>query len=343
MKLVSPRLPQRDACALLSVSPWCHRALAANPKLWEGFMDTVATAWHSVPSAGNPFVVLDKKLRATARKLQGSRASCRICGMVRELEDCPHFNAGKGSVLTSDGTVEMEASVMDGTDMRCGAVSGLSTVVNPISLARRVMDKTPHIYLAFDGAEAFARGQGVETRDQSHFITEENIERLKNAKEANRVQIDYTQYNYTDPICAPNDDDNSRTGTVGCVAVDASGGLASATSTGGLVNKMAGRIGDTPVIGAGTYANALCAVSTTGKGEDIIRHTVARDVVAVMEHRGLSLEEAAARVVAGVPRGSVGLVAVSAAGEVTMPYNTTGMFRACATEDGYSEVAIWPA
>ncbi|XP_037409414.1 isoaspartyl peptidase/L-asparaginase-like [Triticum dicoccoides] len=156
-------------------------------------------------------------------------------------------------------------------------------------------------------------------------------------------QIDYTQYNYTDPICAPNDDDNSRTGTVGCVAVDALGGLASATSTGGLVNKMAGRIGDTPVIGAGTYANALCAVSTTGKGEDIIRHTVARDVVAVMEHRGLSLEEAAARVVAGVPRGSVGLVAVSAAGEVTMPYNTTGMVRACATEDGYSEVAIWPA
>nr|BAK02243.1 predicted protein [Hordeum vulgare subsp. vulgare] len=281
-----------------------------------------------------------------AAALRAGRSALDVVELVvRELEDCPHFNAGKGSVLTSDGTVEMEASVMDGAGMRCGAVSGLSTVVNPISLARLIMEKTPHIYLAFDGAEAFARDQGVEVRDQNHFITEENIDRLRNAKEANRVQIDYTQYNYTQPICAPNDndDDNSRTGTVGCVAVDASGSLASATSTGGLVNKMAGRIGDTPVIGAGTYANALCAVSTTGKGEDIIRHTVARDVVAVMEHRGLPLEEAAARVVAGVPRGSVGLVAVSAAGEVTMAYNTTGMFRACATEDGYSEVAIWPA
>ncbi|XP_071677689.1 isoaspartyl peptidase/L-asparaginase 1-like [Lolium perenne] len=151
-------------------------------------------------------------------------------------------------------------------------------------------------------------------------------------------QIDYTQ-----PMKAqPPTDDNSRIGTVGCVAIDSSGNLATATSTGGLVNKMAGRIGDTPIIGAGTYANHLCAVSATGKGESIIRHTVARDVAALMEHRGLPLKEAAARVVAGVPRGDVGLVAVSATGEVSMVYNTSGMFRACATEDGYSEVGIWP-
>lgn len=257
---------------------------------------------------------------------------------MRELENCPHFNAGRGSVLTTDGTVEMEASIMDGTTMGCGAVSGVSTVVNAISLARLVMDKTPHIYLAFQGAEAFARDQGVETVDPSHFITEENIDRLRQAKQANRVQIDYTQ-----PMEGqPPKDDNSRTGTVGCVAVDASRNLASATSTGGMVNKMAGRIGDTPVIGAGTYANALCAVSATGKGEAIIRHTVARDVAALMEHQGLTLRDAAEHVVAGVPRGNFGLVAVSVSGEISMPHNTTGMFRACATEGGYSEVGIWP-
>ncbi|MQM01635.1 hypothetical protein Taro_034382, partial [Colocasia esculenta] len=302
---------------------------------------------------------------------------------VRELENCPHFNAGRGSVLTTDGTVEMEACIMDGNSMKCGAVSGLSTVVNAISLARLVMEKTPHIYLAFDGAEAFAREQvgaifnfhllvldnvlcqvmketsqttciyknifltfGVEIIDASHFITPENVERLKQAKQAKRVQIDYTQ-----PVKGDSEDTkeatsvengDSQIGTVGCVAVDGLGNLAAATSTGGLVNKMVGRIGDTPIIGAGTYANSLCAISATGKGESIIRGTVARDVAAVMEYRGLSLKDAAAHVVARVPKGDAGLVAVSASGEVTMAFNTTGMFRACATEDGYSEVGIWP-
>ncbi|KAK9080385.1 hypothetical protein SSX86_000143 [Deinandra increscens subsp. villosa] len=260
--------------------------------------------------------------------------------VVRELENCPHFNAGKGSVLTMNGTVEMEACIMDGNSKKCGAVSGVTTVVNPISLARQIMEKTPHIYLAFDGAEAFAREQGLETVDKSHFITPENIERLKQAKEANRVQQDYTQ-----PIKPedPNElDGDSKLGTVGCVAVDGLGNLAAATSTGGLVNKMAGRIGDTPIIGAGTYANKFCAVSATGRGEAIIRETVAREVAAVMEYKGLGLKEAAAYIVDEVtPKGTTGLVAVSPTGEVAMPFNTTGMFRACATEDGFMEVAIW--
>ncbi|CAL5441536.1 unnamed protein product [Camellia sinensis] len=264
---------------------------------------------------------------------------------VRELENCPHFNAGRGSVLTSDGTVEMEACIMDGKTKKCGAVSGLTTVVNPISLSRLVMEKTPHIYLAFDGAEAFAREQGVETLDRSHFITAENIERLKQAKEANRVQLDYTlptpKEQAKETIVAEGD---SQIGTVGCVAVDNNGNLATATSTGGLVNKMVGRIGDTPIIGAGTYANSLCAVSATGKGEAIMRATVARDVAALMEYRGLSLKEATAYVIEEcAPKGTAGLVAVSANGEVTMQFNTTGMFRACATEDGYSEMGIWPS
>ncbi|KAJ1388547.1 Peptidase T2, asparaginase 2 [Sesbania bispinosa] len=265
--------------------------------------------------------------------------------VVRELENVPNFNAGRGSVLTTRGTVEMEAAIMDGNTMKCGAVSGLTTVVNAISLARLVMDKTPHIYLAFDGAEEFARQQGVETVDSSHFITAENIERLKQAKEANRVQVDYTQpiKNDTEKE-TPLANGDSQIGTVGCVAVDSHGNLASATSTGGLVNKMVGRIGDTPVIGAGTYANELCAVSATGIGEAIIRGTVARDVAALMEFKGLSLIAAANCVVQErTPKGTLGLVAVSATGEVAMPFNTTGMFRACATEDGHSEIAIWPA
>ncbi|KAL7114818.1 hypothetical protein ACP275_04G145400 [Erythranthe tilingii] len=265
--------------------------------------------------------------------------------VVRELEDNPHFNAGRGSVLTSNGTVEMEACVMVGDTKKCGAVSGLTTVKNAVSLARLVMEKTPHIYLGFDGAEQFAREQGVETLDSSHFITPENVERLKQAKEANKVQIDYTQpiqrvEEEEESASLPNGD--SQIGTVGCVAVDSSGNLAAATSTGGLVNKMAGRIGDTPIIGAGTYANSLCAISATGKGEAIIRATVGRDVAALMEYKGLSLEKAAAYVVGEcAPIGTVGLVAVSANGQVTMPFNTNGMFRACATEDGYTHVGIW--
>lgn len=157
------------------------------------------------------------------------------------------------------------------------------------------------------------------------------------------LQLDYTQPIPKDAKSeTPLADGDSQIGTVGCVAVDNEGNLASATSTGGFVNKMVGRIGDTPIIGAGTYANTLCAISATGKGEAIIRATVARDVAALMEFKGLSLKEAAAHVVEEcVPRGNVGLIAVSSTGEITMPFNTTGMLRACATEDGHSEIGIW--
>ncbi|WMV35288.1 hypothetical protein MTR67_028673 [Solanum verrucosum] len=261
--------------------------------------------------------------------------------VVRELENDPHFNAGKGSVLTNNGAVEMEACIMDGSTKNCGAVSGLTTVVNAVSLARLVMEKTPHIYLAFEGAEAFAREQGVETVDSSHFITPQNIERLKQAKVANSVQVDYTQ---PIPIVdePPVSNGDSQIGTVGCVAVDSSGNLAAATSTGGLVNKMVGRIGDTPLVGAGTYANKFCAVSCTGKGEEIIRATVARDVAALMEYKGLTLKEATDYVIKeSTPKGTTGLIAVSSTGEVVTPFNTTGMFRACATQDGKTQIGIW--
>ncbi|PHU15366.1 Isoaspartyl peptidase/L-asparaginase [Capsicum chinense] len=236
--------------------------------------------------------------------------------VVRELENDPHFNAGKGSVLTNNGTVEMEACIMDGSTKNCGAVSGLTTVVNAVSLTRLVMEKTAHIYLAFDGAEAFAREQGVETVDSSHFITPHNIERLKQAKAANSVQVDYTQpLPIVDEPQVPNGD--SQIGTVGCVAVDSSGNLAAATSTGGLVNKM------------------------VGKGETIIRTTVARDVAALIEYKGLTLKEATDFVIKeSTPKGTTGLIAVSAAREVVTPFSTTGTFRACATQDGKKEIGI---
>ncbi|KAH0749605.1 hypothetical protein KY290_028837 [Solanum tuberosum] len=235
-----------------------------------------------------------------------------VVELVRELENDPHFNAGKGSVLTNNGTVEMEACIIDGSTKNCGAVSGLTTVVNA----------------------------GVETVDSSHFITPQNIERLKQAKAANSVQYDVNQKFklclsrlYTAYI---------NIGTVGCVAVDSSGNLAAATSTGGLVNKMVGRIGDNPLVGARTYANKFCAVSCTGKGEEIIRATVARDVAALMEYKGLTLKEATDYVIKeSTPKGTTGLIAVSATGEVVTPFNTTGMFRACATQDGKTQIGIW--
>ena len=272
--------------------------------------------------------------------------------VVRELESDPLFNSGRGSALTEKGTVEMEASIMDGPKRRCGAVSGLTTVKNPISLARLVMDKSPHSYLAFSGAEDFARQQGVELVENEYFITEENKGVLKLAKEANTIMFDYRiptiglescSAGAMNPILmnglpisvyAPE--------TVGCVVVDSQGRCAAATSTGGLMNKMTGRIGDSPIIGSGTYACNLCGVSCTGEGEAIIRGTLAREVGAVMEYKGLNLQGAVDYVIKErLDEGKAGLIAISNKGEVAYGFNTNGMFRGCATEDGFMEVGIW--
>ncbi|KAL9359579.1 hypothetical protein Peur_047702 [Populus x canadensis] len=274
--------------------------------------------------------------------------------VVRELETDPLFNSGRGSALTEKGTVEMEASIMDGPKRRCGAVSGLTTVKNPISLARLVMEKSPHSYLAFSGAEEFARQQGVETVDNGYFITGENLGMLKLAKEANSILFDYRIPAVGLESCSvgPSDDNLLAMNglpislyapeTVGCVVVDSQGRCAAATSTGGLMNKMTGRIGDSPLIGAGTYACDLCGVSCTGEGEAIIRGTLARDVAAVMEYKGLSLQEAVDFVVnERLDEGRAGLIAVSRNGEVACRFNTNAMFRGFATEDGFTEVGIW--
>lgn len=286
----------------------------------------------------------------------GSPALDVVEAVVRELETDPVFNSGRGSALTRRGTVEMEASIMDGRGRRCGAVSGVSTVKNPVSLARLVMDKSPHSYLAFNGAEEFAREQGLEVVDNSYFITEDNVGMLKLAKEANSILFDYRIPLAGTDTCSAVAVSDNRNGmvmnglpisiyapeTVGCAVVDSNGFCAAATSTGGLMNKMTGRIGDSPLIGSGTYACDLCAVSCTGEGEAIIRSTLARDVAAVMEYKGVGLQDAVDFCVKErLDEGFAGLIAVSRNGEVAYGFNCTGMFRGCATEDGFMEVGIW--
>ncbi|XP_024971481.1 probable isoaspartyl peptidase/L-asparaginase 2 isoform X2 [Cynara cardunculus var. scolymus] len=254
--------------------------------------------------------------------------------VVRELETDPIFNSGRGSALTENGTVEMEASIMDGSGRKCGAVSGLTSVKNPVSLARLVMDKSPHSYLAFSGAENFAKQMGVERMENDYFITEDNVGMLKQAKEANSILFDYRIPTSGYESCG--------VGTVGCVVVDSQGRCAAATSTGGLMNKKVGRIGDSPLIGAGTYACDVCGVSCTGEGEAIIRGTVAREVAAVMEYKGLGLQAAVDFVIKErLDDGKAGVIAVSEKGEVAYGFNCVGMFRGCATEDGFMEVGIW--
>lgn len=255
---------------------------------------------------------------------------------VRVLEDDPHFNAGRGSVFTNAGTNEMDAAIMDGKTLNAGAVAILRHVKNPISLARMVMEKSKHVFIAGEGAEAFARQNGMELlSDQKYFYTEERWQALQKLKAADEGGTAGKKYIVTD---------EDRHGTVGAVALDKHGNVAAATSTGGTTNKRAGRIGDSPVIGAGTYAsNATCAVSATGDGEYFIRATVARDVSALMEYRGMKLLEASKTVLDKVKKlgGTGGLIAIDTGGNMTLPFNTSGMYRGHTDSNGKFVVEIY--
>jgi L-asparaginase / beta-aspartyl-peptidase len=251
---------------------------------------------------------------------------------VRVLEDSPHFNAGKGAVFTSAGTNELDASIMDGATLRAGAVAAVTRVRNPISLARLVMDKSRHVMLVGTGAEAFAREQGLAPVDPSYFHTERRWKELQEAQEKERTQGSDAGV-----------DDEIMYGTVGAVALDRAGNLAAATSTGGMTNKRFGRVGDTPLIGCGTYAdNRTCAVSCTGKGELFIRAAAAMDVGALVAYRGMPLAEAAAAVLAKVKAlgGEGGLIALDARGNVAMPFDTAAMYRGQVDASGRLVVAI---
>jgi beta-aspartyl-peptidase (threonine type) len=256
---------------------------------------------------------------------------------VRVLEDDPHFNAGKGSVFTSAGTNEMDAAIMDGKTLAAGAVATLKHIQNPISLARLVMEKSSHVMMDGEGAEAFAKENGIKLVDQKYFFTQERWDALQKIKaaEKNRSTGAGKKFLITD---------QDRHGTVGAVALDQNGNLAAATSTGGTTNKWPGRIGDTPVIGAGTYANnATCAVSATGDGEYFIRATVARDVSALMEYRGMSLKDAAQAALDKVAKlgGTGGLIAIDHLGNITLPFNTAGMYRGYVDPNGKFVVEIY--
>jgi len=221
---------------------------------------------------------------------QGGSALDAVEAVVKQLEDDPLFNAGRGSVFTHDGTIELDASIMDGRTLACGAVCGVKNIKNPICLARMVM-KTSHIILSGAGAEQFAESMGVERCDSSYLHTDFRWLALQRAKQLDAVLVDHSRR-----AAVPADGDAK--GTVGCVARDVDGNLAVATSTGGMTNKRWGRIGDSPIIGAGSYANnKTCAVSSTGLGEQFIRHVVAYDISALMEYCNLSLTRAAEKVV----------------------------------------------
>ena len=252
----------------------------------------------------------------------GGTAMNAVEKVINYFESDPKFNAGIGAVYTSAGTHELDAAIMDGSDLSCGAVAGVKHIAHPISLARLVMERTPHILLAYGGAEEFAKKMGIELVKNSYFDTPERYKQWQDY--LNKLK-------------------SGKHGTVGCVALDEHGNLAAGTSTGGLTNKMPGRIGDSPLIGDGTYANnKTCAVSCTGWGEKFIKNAVAFNVSALMMYKGLNLKQAADQVIFKIlKKGDGGLIAVDKNGNYAMPFSTEGMFRGVATSSGVFRVNIW--
>jgi len=258
---------------------------------------------------------------------------------INVLEDSPLFNAGKGSVFTHDATNELDASIMDGATLNAGAVAGVKHIKNPIDLAKDVMQKSEHVMLYGAGAEEFAQSLGYKMMDTTYFYTKSRYESLQRILEKEKT-INTEKISFEDPYIK-----NSKFGTVGCAALDKHGNLASGTSTGGMTNKRWNRIGDAPIIGAGTYANnATCAVSSTGWGEFFIRSVVAFDISAMMEYKGMSLQDAAKEVIhKKVPAlgGDGGIVAIDKDGNVAIEFNTAGMYRASMNADGELKIGIY--
>lgn len=258
--------------------------------------------------------------------------------VINILEDSPLFNAGKGAVFTANGINELDASIMDGKTLNAGAAARLTHVKNPISLVRKIMEVSQHVMLVGDGAEIFADQNGIELVDSSYFYTEKrwnDLQRIQAEERVKKNKDNASLYEYPD----------YKFGTVGCAALDKNGNLAAGTSTGGMTNKKYGRVGDSPIIGAGTYANNnTCAVSGTGHGEFFIRGTVAHDVSALMEYKGISLKDAAGDVInrkLSSLGGTGGIIAIDKNGNVAMPFNTKGMFRGYVLDDGKFVVKMY--
>ena len=263
---------------------------------------------------------------------EGGSAADAVEATIWVMEDSPYFNSGKGAVFTNAGINELDASFMNGADQNAGAVGGVTNLKHPISAARAVMEKSEHVLLTGKGAEEFAAGQGLEVVDPSYFFTQERYDALQRALQGEKVEQEKI-------------DVDKKHGTVGCVALDKNGNLAAGTSTGGMTNKRYNRLGDSPIIGAGTYAdNATCGVSCTGWGEYFIRYAVAYDVHARMAYGGATLQEATDAVIHKTlvdKGGTGGLIALDAEGNVAMPFNTPGMYRGYLKAGGEREIKFY--
>jgi len=267
---------------------------------------------------------------------QGGSSVDAVEATIRVMEDSPLFNAGRGAVFTNQGRNEMDASIMDGATLNAGAVASVSGIKNPISAARKVMTQSRHVMLVGAGAVSFAHEQGLELADSAYFWTQERWDRLQKVQAEEALK--------SDAKMVPAGDAGTKFGTVGCIALDQQGNLAAGTSTGGLTNKRWGRVGDSPIIGAGTYANnRTCGVSGTGKGEYFMRGLTAYDVSAHMEYLGMNLDDACDAVIGKLTDmgGEGGFIALDKDGNVTMPFNTEGMYRAYMKADGVAHVLIY--
>ena len=266
-------------------------------------------------------------------EIQAGRSSIEaVASAIVILEDSPLFNAGKGAVFTHDGKNELDASIMNGTDKKAGAVAGVHTIKNPILAAKAVMEHSPHVMMTGFGAEKFAKEQGLKIVDPKYFWTQKNWNSLQQILKNEQQNAAQNQTNH-----------DYKFGTVGAVAIDKQGNVAAGTSTGGMTNKKFGRVGDSPIIGAGTYANNLVGVSCTGWGEYFIRSVAAYNVAAKMQYQDKSVSSAAEEVITEIGNmgGDGGLIALDKNGNISMPFNTTGMYRAAITATGETEVYIF--
>ncbi len=260
---------------------------------------------------------------------KGGAALDAVQDAIISLENNPLFNAGKGAVFTNNGKHEMDASLMDGKDLRAGAVAGVMNIKNPIALSRAVMERSEHVFLAGSGAMEFAKKVNAEFANDDYFFVQMRYEQFQQALKSDSVILDHTVEDH-------HEHGEKKFGTVGAVAIDVNGNLAGGTSTGGMTNKKHGRVGDSPIIGAGTYANNnTCAISCTGHGELFIRSVVAYDISCLIEYKGMSLKEACAYVVMDKLvkiGGEGGLIAIDHSGNIELPFNSEGMYRAKKTE-----------
>lgn len=288
--------------------------------------------------------VLTEALQAGYAKIQAGKTSLdAVEATIHVLENDPHFNAGKGAVFTHDGRNELDAAIMDGKTLMAGAVAGVTTVKNPISAARAVMEKSEHVMMVGAGADQFAKDAGLEIVNPKYFWTKERWDGLQQAikEDSTKAVLDHGSKK-SELLGSKNHD--YKFGTVGCVALDKSGNLAAGTSTGGMTNKKYGRVGDAPIIGAGTYCNNETAgISCTGWGEFYIRNVVAKNISDLMEYKGLSVSEASKIAIDKVGKmgGDGGLIALDKKGNIAMPFNTEGMYRGAITADGKIEVSIY--